>query len=91
MLATVGRGVLGMTVHCARCHDHKFDPILQKDYYSMQASIFGYVEIDYPLLDRDEADAYFAAMRGNRRAAAAVARRGRRDRDAVTARSSARR
>ena len=63
MLATVGRGVLGMTVHCARCHDHKFDPILQKDYYSMQASIFGYVEIDYPLLDREEADAYFAAMR----------------------------
>ena len=63
MLATVGRGVLGITVHCARCHDHKFDPILQKDYYSMQASIFGYVEIDYPLLDRDEADAYFAAMR----------------------------
>jgi hypothetical protein len=63
MLATVGRGVLGMTVHCARCHDHKFDPILQKDYYSMQASLFGYVEIDYPLLDRDEADVYFAAMR----------------------------
>ncbi len=63
VLATVGRGVLGMTVHCARCHDHKFDPILQKDYYSMQASIYGYVEIDYPLLDRDEADAYFAAMR----------------------------
>ncbi|MCY4634335.1 MAG: PSD1 and planctomycete cytochrome C domain-containing protein [Acidobacteria bacterium] len=63
MLATVGRGVLGMTVHCARCHDHKFDPILQKDYYSMQASIYGYVEIDYPLLDRDEADVYFAAMR----------------------------
>ena len=63
MLATVGRGILGMTVHCARCHDHKFDPILQKDYYSMQAAIFGYVEIDYPLLDRDEADAYFAAMR----------------------------
>ena len=63
VLATVGRGVLGMTVHCARCHDHKFDPILQKDYYSLQASIFGYVEIDYPLLDRDEADGYFAAMR----------------------------
>ena len=52
VLGTLGRGVLGMTVHCARCHDHKFDPILQKDYYSMQASIFGYVEIDYPLLDR---------------------------------------
>ena len=63
MLATIGRGVLGMTVHCARCHDHKFDPILQKDYYSLQASIFGYVEIDYPLLDRRNADAYFAANR----------------------------
>ncbi len=52
VLGTLGRGVLGMTVHCARCHDHKFDPILQSDYYRMQASIFGYVEIDYPLLDR---------------------------------------
>ncbi|MCH2279997.1 MAG: DUF1553 domain-containing protein, partial [Vicinamibacterales bacterium] len=58
VLATLGRGVLGMTVHCARCHDHKFDPILQKDYYSLQASIFGYVEIDHPLLDRIEAQAY---------------------------------
>ena len=61
VLATLGRGVLGMTVHCARCHDHKFDPILQKDYYSMQASIFGYVEIDYPLLDRADGAAYRAA------------------------------
>ena len=58
VLATLGRGVLGMTVHCARCHDHKFDPILQKDYYSLQASIFGYVEIDYPLLDRADAAEY---------------------------------
>ena len=55
VLATIGRGVLGMTVHCARCHDHKFDPILQKDYYSMQASIFGYVETDWPLLDAKDA------------------------------------
>ena len=61
VLATVGRGVLGMTIHCARCHDHKFDPILQKDYYSLQASIFGYVEIDYPLLDRADVLAYRAA------------------------------
>ena len=61
VLATLGRGVLGMTVHCARCHDHKFDPILQKDYYSLQASIFGYVEVDYPLLDRAAVTAYRAA------------------------------
>ena len=58
VLATLGRGVLGMTVHCARCHDHKFDPILQRDYYAMQASIFGYVEIDYPLLDPADVAVY---------------------------------
>ena len=58
VLATVGRGVLGLTVHCARCHNHKFDPILQKDYYSLQASIFGYVETEYPLTSREAAAAY---------------------------------
>lgn len=34
---TVGLAFLAMTVGCARCHDHKFDPILQKDYYRLQA------------------------------------------------------
>ena len=34
---TVGAVFLGMTYACARCHDHKFDPILQKDYYRLQA------------------------------------------------------
>ena len=58
VLATIGRGMLGMTVHCARCHDHKFDPIPQRDYYRLQASIFGYVETNWPLLDRAEADAW---------------------------------
>jgi mono/diheme cytochrome c family protein len=38
-VATTTRTFLGLTVDCARCHDHKFDPILQKDYYSL-ASIF---------------------------------------------------
>ncbi|MEO5951086.1 MAG: DUF1549 and DUF1553 domain-containing protein, partial [Chloroflexia bacterium] len=50
MIATLGRGVMGMTVQCARCHDHKFDPISQLDYYKMQASLFGYVEVDHPLV-----------------------------------------
>ena len=35
----VSRGLLGMTVACARCHDHKFDPIPTKDYYGL-ASVF---------------------------------------------------
>jgi len=58
VLATIGRGVLGLTVHCARCHDHKFDPIPQRDYYRLQASIFGYVETEYPLLSEEDAAAY---------------------------------
>lgn len=37
MVATSGAVFLGMTVGCARCHDHKFDPIPQRDYYSMLA------------------------------------------------------
>ncbi len=34
---TVGEVILGQTFECARCHDHKFDPISQKDYYSLQS------------------------------------------------------
>ena len=36
---TIGKGFLGMTIGCARCHDHKFDPIPTKDYYAL-AGIF---------------------------------------------------
>jgi mono/diheme cytochrome c family protein len=38
-LDVVSRSVMGLTMACARCHDHKFDPILTRDYYSM-VSIF---------------------------------------------------
>ena len=41
MITATGSAFLGLTVHCARCHDHKFDPIKQEDYYSLQAIFAG--------------------------------------------------
>jgi hypothetical protein len=38
---TLSRGLLGLTVACARCHDHKFDPIPTRDYYSIAAAYNG--------------------------------------------------
>jgi len=40
-VSTIGETFLGLTVHCARCHDHKFDPILARDYYRMSAVLAG--------------------------------------------------
>ena len=54
----VTKGFLGLTVTCARCHNHKYDPISQKDYYAM-AGIFastGYWE--YNLAPEEEVQAY---------------------------------
>ena len=60
IIGTIGKGTLGLTVNCARCHNHKFDPISQKDYYKIEASLFGYVETEVPLAPKAEADAYLA-------------------------------
>lgn len=50
---TVCRGLMGLTVACARCHDHKFDPIQQKDYYALYGVFASSVEPtwkDLPIL-----------------------------------------
>lgn len=39
----------GITVHCARCHDHKFDPVSQREYYSLQAVFAGIGKGDIPI------------------------------------------
>ncbi len=56
---TVGSALMGMTFGCAKCHDHKFDPILQKDYYRLQ-SFFANTRAkdDYPVLTGAELAAY---------------------------------
>lgn len=36
-LQVVGAGILGLTLHCAQCHDHRYDPITQTDYYRVRA------------------------------------------------------
>ncbi len=41
MITAVGTTFLGLTIQCARCHDHKFDPITQRDYYGLQALLSG--------------------------------------------------
>ena len=49
----LGRGILGLTLACARCHDHKFDPIPQKDYYSL-AGIFNNTDVqEFPLVSAE--------------------------------------
>jgi hypothetical protein len=58
MIGTTSRAFLGLTVSCARCHDHKFDPISQMDYYRMMAIFFPYVDYNHPLASPNEIAAY---------------------------------
>jgi hypothetical protein len=53
---------MGLTVACARCHDHKFDPIPTKDYYALAGIYMGTNLSDAPLGPPDEVKAYAAAQ-----------------------------
>ncbi len=56
---TVGAALLGTTYACARCHDHKYDPVLQKDYYRLQAFFAATrAKDDYVLVSKAEQDDY---------------------------------
>ena len=48
MVAATVSTFSSVTAHCARCHDHKFDPITQEDYYSLQAVFSGIERTDRP-------------------------------------------
>jgi mono/diheme cytochrome c family protein len=50
VVVNIGQSFLGLSIGCARCHDHKFDPITQEDYYAMQAFVAG-VEYEDRVVD----------------------------------------
>jgi hypothetical protein len=54
MTDIIGTALLGVTLGCARCHDHMFDPIRQKDYYRMQAFLAATHEYDISLAPQSE-------------------------------------
>jgi mono/diheme cytochrome c family protein len=62
LVATTSLSFLGMTVGCARCHNHKFDPIPQRDYYRLQAVFFSTRGYEYPLVGPDELAAHKSEM-----------------------------
>ena len=56
LIATTSGAFLGLTAGCARCHDHKFDPIPQRDYFRLQAVYWNTKYNELPLVDSAEAD-----------------------------------
>jgi len=63
MSGAIGSAFMGLTVGCARCHNHKFDPILQSDYYRLQA-VFASTELkDVDLATPDQKAAYYWAKK----------------------------
>jgi hypothetical protein len=62
LISTTTLTFLGMTVGCARCHNHKFDPIPQKDYYRLQAVFFSTKPASFPLVAPDVVEAHQREM-----------------------------
>ncbi|MGD9723953.1 MAG: PSD1 and planctomycete cytochrome C domain-containing protein [Pirellulales bacterium] len=69
MVATVMSTFTSLTVHCARCHDHKFDPIRQQDYYALQAVFAGVERADRPYRDDPAVESQRAELQGRKQQA----------------------
>src|SRR6266545_2344683 len=63
MTGAIGSVYLGLTIGCARCHNHKFDPILQSDYYRMQAVLASTESKDIEIATADQKAAYARAKK----------------------------
>ena len=75
MITTTSRGFMGLSVECARCHDYKFDPIPQLDYYRMMAIFFPYVKYDHPLVSAQDVAAHQVSEAGIRERTASLKQR----------------
>ena len=60
---TVGSVFLGLTIGCARCHDHKSDPLPTTDYYSLQSFFAASELVEIPISSKEETEAYQAAKK----------------------------
>jgi hypothetical protein len=69
IVSTTGATFLGLTVGCARCHDHKFDPVTQKDFYALQAVFAGVEHAERNLVAPNDTERrrHIAAARRERR------------------------
>jgi mono/diheme cytochrome c family protein len=63
LVVTTANAFLGVTVGCARCHNHKFDPVPQKDYYRMQAVFFPTKAYEHPLVPEAEVKQFEAEQK----------------------------
>jgi mono/diheme cytochrome c family protein len=59
---TLTRGFLGLTVACARCHDHKYDPIPTTDYYALQGVFASTQYVEVPAAPREQVEVYDKAQ-----------------------------
>ena len=69
----VGQAFLGMTINCARCHNHKFDPILQSDFYSLQSIFAGAKGKDIEIATPEEKTAWQTADEAYKKRLAPIA------------------
>jgi len=62
MIRTTSEAFLGVTLGCARCHDHKFDPIASRDYYAMYATFAGTAHGERPVGTAEQVQEHNAVM-----------------------------
>jgi uncharacterized protein DUF1553/uncharacterized protein DUF1549 len=66
VMFSIGNGILGLTVGCARCHNHKFDPIPQADFYRLQSFFAASDNLDFKPSEQKVGESYAAAVKAHK-------------------------